>query len=77
MDTQDRLVAAITKLSDTVNQNHLEVCQRLTAVETSLDTFAPLPERVARLEGWRSKVIGFTVAANMVWAGVLAWARHK
>lgn len=77
MDIQEQIADALVRMNKQLTDNHLEVCQRLTTVETTLTLQAPLEERVKTLEGWRSKVIGFTVAINMAWAGVLAWAKHR
>lgn len=77
MDVQERIADALVQLSEQQNKNHLEVCQRLTAVETKLDGLAPLEDRVRKLEGWRNTFAGFTIAANMAFAGALAWFKHR
>lgn len=75
MDVQEQIVSGIAKISDRQIENHNEVVQRLTALETKFENLAEIPSRVAKLEGWRSKVVGFTIAGNMLFAGVVAWLK--
>jgi hypothetical protein len=77
MDIQEQIVASLSKISDRQQANHLEVVQRLATLETRVND-SPINEiedRVNSLEGWRNKVVGFTVAANVIVMGAYEWAR--
>ena len=77
MDIQEQIVAGLTKISDRQAANHIEVVQRLTALETRVNE-SPIKEietRVKSLEGWRNKIVGVTVAANMLGVGAIAWVK--
>ena len=72
----DQILDELRSMRDTMNLNHIEVVQRLTAVETEMKLKAPLEDRVQKLEGWRSKVVGIAIASNMVFAAALAWFKR-
>ena len=50
----------LKSISDQLNSNHLEVCQRLTTIETTMKTnreaYGDIPMRVAKLEKFDEKV---------------------
>lgn len=54
-DTEDRIIAALDKISDTQHTNHVAVCERLSALEA---THSGLPERISALEQWQSRLKG-------------------
>lgn len=54
-DTEDRIIAALEKISETQHTNHLAVCERISALEA---THSGLPERVSSLEKWQSRIAG-------------------
>jgi len=58
-----------------ITENHKEVVQRLTAVETRIDEspIKEFDERIKTLEGWRNKAVGFTVALNLFITGAIEW----
>ena len=58
-----------------ITENHKEVVQRLTAVETRIDEspIKEFDERIKTLEGWRNKAAGFTIAINLFLAGAIEW----
>ena len=74
----------LKSISDQLNSNHLEVCQRLTTIETTMknnrDAYGDIPRRVAKLEKFdeRVKVIGSIAGAGLgaAWAGLLVWIRR-
>lgn len=75
MDIQEQIVAGLSKISDRQVSNHLEVVQRLTALETRINE-SPIEEietRVRSLEGWRNKAAGLTIALNLFFAGAIEW----
>lgn len=75
MDPQ--LYSMLRDMRKELTDNHTEVVQRLTAVETRINEAptAEIEQRVKSLEGWRNKIAGFTVAANMFWVGAGLWAK--
>jgi len=58
-----------------ITENHKEVVQRLTAVETRIDEspIKEFDERIKTLEGWRNKAVGFTIALNLFITGAIEW----
>ena len=58
-----------------ITENHKEVVQRLTAVETRIDEspIKEFDERIKTLEGWRNKAAGFTIAINLFLVGAIEW----
>lgn len=70
-------------LHDQLNKNHLEVCQRLTTIETSMkanqEAYGDIPVRMRQLEKFdaKIKVVGSIVAAGLgaAWTGLLIWLR--
>lgn len=58
------------RLAEIVNENHLEIVERLTAVETELKG---LPAKVERLEAHRNWLTG----AIAVLSSVFAYLIHK
>ena len=75
MDIQEQIVAGLSKISDRQVANHLEVVQRLTALETRVNEspIKEFDERIKTLEGWRNKAVGFTVALNLFITGAIEW----
>lgn len=72
MDTQQAIVDAISKMSDRQNNNHIEVVQRLTALETKFAPYESLTPRVASLEGWRGKITGAFALLSAIGSAILA-----
>ena len=79
----DELARYRATLQDQLNKNHLEVCQRLTTIETSMkmnqETYDDIPARIRKLEKFDAKVkviggIGAT-ALGAAWTGLLIWLR--
>lgn len=65
----DEIRAMRTEQTD----RHLEVVQRLTALEVTL---APMPEieaRVKKLEGWRNMIAGALVVVSAMWTGLVTY----
>ena len=58
-------------LSDQINANHLDVCQRITALET---TVSGLPQRVESLEGMRGKITGALAVVNVIITAAISLA---
>lgn len=76
-------VDKLTSLKEQLNKNHLEVCQRLTSLETTLNTakelYTDIPKRITKLEKFdeRIKVVGGIAGAGLaaVWAAILVLIR--
>lgn len=70
-------------ISKQLNSNHLEVCQRLTTIETAMKTsreaYGDIPIRVMKLEKFEEKVkiMGSIAGAGIAagWAALLVWLR--
>lgn len=62
----DRLETKLDTLSESIHQNHLETVTRLTRLETQIEQFAELPERVRALEGVRGYITGIAAAISFV-----------
>ena len=75
MDIQEQIVAGLSKISDRQVSNHLEVVQRLTALETRVNEspVKEFDERIKKLEGWKNRAAGFTVALNLFVMGAIEW----
>lgn len=79
----DELARYRATLQDQLNKNHLEVCQRLTTIETSMkmnqETYGDIPVRIRKLEKFdaKVKVIGSIGATGLgaAWTGLLIWLR--
>lgn len=71
------LYTALHDMRQEATDRHIEVVQRLTALETRINEAptAEIEKRVKKLEGWKNKAVGFTVAANMLLSGAIVWAR--
>ena len=73
----------LQSISDQLYRNHLEVCQRLTTLETtfrnSREAYGDIPKRIAKLEQFdeRVKVMGSIAGAGLTaaWAAMLVWMR--
>lgn len=61
------------QISQMINDNHTEVCQRLTALETQNKG---LPERVSDLEHFKYKLLGVNAAFSVMAAGAMAWFKR-
>lgn len=63
-------------LAAQMNQNHLQVCQRLTAIETTMNNnhaaYGDIPDRVASLEKKVSWLKGAGAVIGILWAALLA-----
>ena len=73
----DQILEELREMRSTMTANHVEVVQRLTALETRVEE-SPIKElehRIKSLEGWRNKIAGFTVAANLLIMGAYEWTR--
>lgn len=76
MDSQD-IITELRALREQQTANHIEVVQRLTAVETQIAPMHPLEERVRKLEGWRSKIAGGLIVTNAIGMAVTAWVSKR
>lgn len=73
----------LKSISDQLNSNHLEVCQRLSIIETNMknnrEAYGDIPSRVLKLEKFdeKVKVMGSVAAAGLSagWAAMLVWMR--
>lgn len=73
----------LAAISEQLNSNHLEVCQRLTTIETTMKTsreaYGDIPIRVRKLEAFdeKVKVMGSIAGAGIAagWAALLVWMR--
>lgn len=61
------------KLAEMITDNHTEVVQRLTALETSAEG---LPARVSELEHFKYKLIGINAALSVLAGGAMAWFKR-
>lgn len=66
MDIQEQIVSSLSRMNESINTNHLEVCQRLTALEVTQIPHKDLEKRVAKLEGWRNFVVGMAVTVGFL-----------
>lgn len=68
-------------LSAQINQNHLHVTQRLTAIETTMENnhqaYGDIPKRVASLERAVSWVKGVGAVCGVAWTGLLAFVEFR
>lgn len=69
MDNEQVIVDALSTISSRQNANHIEVVQRLTALETRIIPYDSLPPRVVALESWRGKVTGIFAFVSAVVSG--------
>ena len=73
----------LKSISDQLNINHLEVCQRLAIMETNMkiarEAYGDIPSRVLKLEKFdeKVKVMGSMAAAGLSagWVAMLVWMR--
>lgn len=56
---------------------HIEVVERLSALETNIANLKDLDDRVKHLEGWRNKMAGALVAINMLFGAAVTWWAKK
>ncbi|HET7150882.1 MAG TPA: hypothetical protein VFI60_05690 [Candidatus Acidoferrum sp.] len=62
----------LENLSTQIAKNHLDVSQRLTAIETMMTTaYEDIPDRVTGLEKKVSWIKGAGAVIGMLWAGLL------
>lgn len=73
MDPQ--LLDTLRGMREDITDHHLEVCQRLTALETTLAPTTDLEKRVRKLEGWRSKIAGGVIVLNVLAGSALAYVK--
>ena len=79
----DELSKYRAELNEQLNGQHLEVCQRLTKIETTIknsgEAFSSIPGRIAKLENFdeKVKVMGSIAGAGLsaAWATMLVWMR--
>lgn len=64
-------------LAEMITDNHLEVCQRLSRLETQSEAFAELPERVSKLENFKFTVLGFSTAVSALVAYGASWFKRS
>lgn len=66
----------LDELAELMNKNHLDVAQRLTAIETTMTNnhtaYGDIPDRVASLESKVSWLKGAGAVIGMLWAALLA-----
>lgn len=66
----------LDELAELMNKNHLDVSQRLTAIETTMTNihtaYGDIPDRVLSLESHVSWLKGAGAVVGMLWAGFLA-----
>ena len=75
----------LDELAEKINANHLQVSQRLTAIETTMknnhDAYGDIPSRVQKLEKFDAKVktVGSICGAVLAaaWGGLLTLVEHK
>lgn len=64
-------------LSAIINHNHLQVSERLTAIETTLinnrDAFGDIPQRVRSLEKTVNYIKGAGAILALGWSGLLTF----
>lgn len=61
-------------LNDTLTAQHLDVCQRLTKLETALTA---VPERVSLLEQMKYKLIGALTVLSASISLLVSWLHRK
>lgn len=54
-----------------INENHVETVQRLTRLETKIESLSELPERVSKLENKNSWYSGAVAAVSAVFSSGL------
>lgn len=66
----------LDELAELMNKNHLDVSQRLTAIETTITNshtaYGDIPDRVLSLESNVSWLKGAGAIVGMLWAALLA-----
>lgn len=80
MDVNQTIVDALKTISERQTENHLDVVQRMTRVETQLAAIpplAPLELRVQKLEGWRNYLAGGFVVLGFGIKSALAYVSRK
>lgn len=64
-------------LASQMNKNHLEVSQRLTAIETTMknnhDAYGDIPDRVSSLERKVSWLKGAGAVCGVIWTSILTF----
>lgn len=81
MDPTPEIIITLRDMRRELTDNHLEVCQRLSVLETAREIYkaptADLEHRVKKLEGWRSKIVGGMIFCNAAAAAALAYFRRS
>ena len=75
MDSNE-ILTALRIISERQNENHIDVVQRMTRVETQLAAIpplAPLEQRIVKLEGWRNYLAGAFVVLGFGIKSALAY----
>jgi hypothetical protein len=72
----DEIFTALRDMQHSINVNHLDVCQRLTALEVSSAPIGKLSKRVEKLEGFRNYIAGGIVTAHLLAGSVYAYLKR-
>lgn len=66
------VTARLDALAETIGANHLETCQRLTALETQ---FSGVPDRVSTLEKFQNRALGALTLVSVFVVLITEWIR--
>lgn len=58
-----------------IKENHIEVVQRLVALEKASAPITVLEHRVQKLEGWRNRIAGGVIVLNVLAGSALAYVK--
>ena len=67
----------ISTLAKTISKNHLEVCQRLTAIESTAKVnqlaYGDIPKRVRQIETQFAWLKGLGATVTFIWTAILTF----
>ena len=70
--SEPNLYSKLDTLTESIHNNHSEVVQRLSVLETKLEGLEKLPERVAALETEKARLSGGMAVWTLLGSGALS-----